>query len=194
MRNTFYHPSAQLGFFLIVLAVILTALVVGGENRVSRPTTTKPNDNSGRGYINEYVSVYPRYETIGNMNKGQQGKSTDQGGTLLHSSGIKGTTSFMVVSGVQRGGTTGGPASMEFAIAPIENNTPIYSKAIFIRSDKQGKFEVTLPPGKYWIGPKAKVLDPVHYVPGAVSFSEKVVVVEKGVFTQVDLSEVGYAP
>jgi hypothetical protein len=167
MRNIFYPLSDSLGFFVVVLAVILPASVVSRESSVSNSTT------QGEGISQNIQTTFY---------------------AILYGSGIKGTTSSMVVSGVQGGETTGGPASMEFAIAPIENTTLTYSKAIFVRSDNQGKFKITLPPGKYWIGPKAKALDPVHYVPGTVLFSEEVVVVEEGVFTQVDLSEVGYAP
>src|SRR5712692_2759738 len=85
-----------------------------------------------------------------------------------YNSGLKGTTSSIVMGGVPGGQATGRPTSIEFAIAPIEGDKPAYDKAIFVESDRQGKYEVALPPGKYWIGPKAKALDPVHYRPGAV--------------------------
>lgn len=111
-----------------------------------------------------------------------------------YNSGLKGTTSSIVMSGVPGRQATRGPTSIEFAIAPIEGDKPAYEKAIFVESDRQGKYEVTLPPGKYWIGPKAKALDPVHYRPGAVVFSEKEAVVREGVFTQLELLEIGYAP
>jgi hypothetical protein len=109
-------------------------------------------------------------------------------------SGLEGTAHSQVVSGVPGGPTTGGPASIEFAIAPIENDAPAYKKALFIASGKAGKYKISLSPGKYWIGPKAKVFDPINYDPGPISFSEKIVVVEPGTFTQVDLFEVRYAP
>jgi len=97
-------------------------------------------------------------------------------------------------SGIPGGQTTGGLRSVEFAIAPIEGDKPAYHKAIFLKSDQQGNYEVALPPGKYWIGPKAKALDPVNYRPGAIVFSEEMAVVKEGEFTQIDLVEVGYAP
>src|SRR5262245_60758452 len=62
-------------------------------------------------------------------------------------SGIVGTTSSLVVSGVPGGPTTGGPTSVEFAIAPVQADKPIYEKAIFVKSDAQGMFKVELPPG-----------------------------------------------
>jgi hypothetical protein len=71
---------------------------------------------------------------------------------------------------------------------------PEYQHAIFVKSDMQGKYEVVLPPGRYWIGPKAKVRDPKNYRPDAVTFHEKAVVVQEGKFTEVDLLEEGYAP
>lgn len=109
-------------------------------------------------------------------------------------SGLEGTAHSKVMSGVPGGPTTGGPASIEFAIVPIEKDAPAYKKALFVASDKAGNYKISLPPGKYWIGPKAKASDPINYDPGPVSFSEKIVVVEPGTFTQVDLFEVRYAP
>jgi hypothetical protein len=109
-------------------------------------------------------------------------------------SGLKGMTSSIVRSGIPDGQTTGGPRSVEFVIAPIEGDRPAYHKAIFVKSDQQGNYEVALPPGKYWIGPKAKALDPVNYRPGAMVLSEQVTVVKEGEFTRIDLVEVGYAP
>lgn len=109
-------------------------------------------------------------------------------------SGLKGMTSSIVKSGIPGGQTTGGPRSVEFAVALIEEDKPAYHKAIFVKSNQQGNYEVLLPPGKYWIGPKAKALDPVNYHPGTIVLSEEVVVVKEGEFTQLDLVEVGYAP
>ncbi len=109
-------------------------------------------------------------------------------------SGIRGTTRFRVISGIPKGRTTEKLTSIEFAIAPVENDKPAYSKAILVRSDAQGTFEVVLPPGKYWVGPKAKALDPGHYTPGPVVFSERTVVVTAEAFTYVELVETGYAP
>ncbi len=111
-----------------------------------------------------------------------------------YDSGLEGTTHSKVVSGVPGGPTTGGPASIEFAIAPIENDRPSYNKAIFVRSDEEGKYKVSLPSGKYWLGPKAKALDPINYAPGSFSVSEEIVVVEQGTFTKIDVFQVGYAP
>ena len=109
-------------------------------------------------------------------------------------SGIRGTTHSIGVSGVPGGSTTGGPASVEFAIAPVEAGKPIYERARFVKSDAQGIFKVELPPGTYWIGPKAKALDPIQYTPGSVVFSEMVVEVKAGTFLSVELVETGYAP
>ena len=114
--------------------------------------------------------------------------------TPLKASGLKGITSSIVRSGVPGGPTTGAPTSVEFAIAPMQGDSPAYQNAIFVKSDRQGKYEVALPPGRYWIGPKAKALDPKNYRPHAVMFFEKLVVVQEGSFTEVDLLEEGYAP
>ena len=107
---------------------------------------------------------------------------------------LTGTTRVIVVSGVPGGQTTGGPRSVEFAIAPIEGDQPVYHQAIFVTSDAQGHYDVALAPGTYWIGPKAKALDPVHYRPQAAVFAEKVAVVKAGEVTHIDLMETAYAP
>jgi len=100
---------------------------------------------------------------------------------------------FVVRSGIPGGPTTGGPDSVEFAIAPLLDDHPQYRNAIFVKSDPQGKYEVALPPGRYWVGPRAKALDPENYKPAAVTVSEEVVVVRDG-FTELDLVAIGYAP
>jgi hypothetical protein len=110
------------------------------------------------------------------------------------SSGITGTTRFEAVSGVRNGATTSRPASIEFAIAPVEGTTPIYAKAQFVKSDGQGAFKVSLLPGTYWIGAKEKALDPVRYSPRDLEFSEMTVIVPAGAFVAVALVQTGYAP
>src|SRR5262249_2162888 len=114
--------------------------------------------------------------------------------TAARALGLKGVTSVIVPSGIPGGPTTGGPTSTEFAIVPMPDDRPEYQKAIFVKSDQQGKDEVTLPPGKYWLGPKAKAIAPASYLPGSIDISERVVVVQEGVFTDIDLLGVGYAP
>jgi len=109
-------------------------------------------------------------------------------------SGLRGVTKSMVRSGMPDGPTTGGPASVEFAIVPMQGDRPDYQNAIFVKSDQQGRYEVALPPGRYWLGPKAKALDPTNYHPAGVMFSEEVIVVREGNFTELDLLEMGYAP
>jgi hypothetical protein len=114
--------------------------------------------------------------------------------TQADTSGITGTTRFEVVSGVRGGETTSRPASIEFAIAPVEGATPAYAKARFVRSDAQGAFKVGLAPGTYWIGAKEKALDPARYSPRDLEFSEMTVVVRAGTFVTVALAQTGYAP
>lgn len=124
-------------------------------------------------------------------NTGMIGTATSAGDG---NSGIRGTTRSVVISGVPGGPTTEAAVSVEFAIAPVQADKPIYEKAIFVKSDAQGMFEVKLPPGTYWIGPKAKALDPMNYAPGPVVFSEMIVAVKAGTFLSVELVETGYAP
>lgn len=109
-------------------------------------------------------------------------------------SGLEGTTYLKVMSGVPGGRTSVRPTSIEFAIAPVENDKPSSGRSIVIKSNEQGNFKVSLPPGKYWLGPKGKALDPNNYVPGSSSVSEEIVVVEQGASTKIDVFQVGYAP
>lgn len=121
------------------------------------------------------------------------GETASPTSTTTANSGIRGTTHFSVVSGVPGGTTTGEPASLEFAIAPVEAGKPVYQRAIFVKSNAEGLFQVEVPPGTYWIGPKAKALDPVKYA-GSAEFSEVVVEVKAGMFASVELVVTGYAP
>ena len=111
-----------------------------------------------------------------------------------YNSGLTGTTNAVVMSGIPGRQNISRPATMEFAIAPLDGNEPKYDQAIFVRSDEDGRYKVALRPGTYWLGPKAKALDPVRYNPTDASFSEKMALVKEGVFTQIDLSETRYAP
>jgi hypothetical protein len=149
------------------------------------------NSSSSRGEIDHVNATHSNTHPP----TGQKAAAeTAQRVSEAYNCGLTGTTSFVVMSGVPGGQSTGGPRSIEFAITPIEGDKPAYDKAIFVKSDYQGKYEVALPPGTYWIGPKAKALDPVNYRPRAVVFSEKLAVVKEGVFTHIDLVETGYAP
>jgi hypothetical protein len=109
-------------------------------------------------------------------------------------SGIRGWTIYKLHSGAEEGKTIERRSSMEFAIALIEGDSPAFSKTIFVKSDEQGRFEITLAPGTYWIGPKKKALDPTGFVPGPITFSEQIVVVREGAFTNVDIFGESYAP
>jgi hypothetical protein len=110
------------------------------------------------------------------------------------SSGIKGITRSVVISGVPGGPTVGGPASIEFAVAPVIAGQPAFDKATFVKSDTEGMFEVKLPPETYWIGPKGKALDPLNYDPGSTAFSELTILVKERAFTSVELVQTLYAP
>jgi hypothetical protein len=193
--------------FLVILAALVCALAL--VRPVQAATFTELNVSTKQEDLANSSSrieeIYKENTTPHNRPPfiDKEGAMQEDKGTKLpdvsrivdaSNSGINGTTSSMVQSGMRGGPTTGGPTSIEFAIAPFEGNQPAYHQAIFIKSGQQGNYEVALPPGKYWIGPKARALDPMNYVPGPMSFSEKVVVVTEGAFTHIDLSEVGYAP
>ena len=109
-------------------------------------------------------------------------------------SGLEGTTRSEVISGMPGGVTTSRPASVEFAIAPIEEGKPALAKAIFVQSDRDGKYRVALPPGEYWIGSKRKALGATNLPSATAEFRETRVVVTKDVFAHLDLVQTYYAP
>jgi hypothetical protein len=123
------------------------------------------------------------------QNSSNTGKTMEQ----AYHSGLEGITHFKVMSGMPDGQHTIKVASIEFAIAPMENGIPLYDQSIFVKSDKEGKYHISLPPGKYWIGPKGKALDPDHYFSPSFSFEEKEVVIKEGAITSLDLLLTGYA-
>jgi hypothetical protein len=85
-------------------------------------------------------------------------------------------------------------ASVEFAIAPVEADKPLYDKTRFVTTDERGQFEVELHPGKYWIRPKSKALDAANYDPGSVVLSEMSVAVKEGTFVAIEIVKTGYLP
>jgi hypothetical protein len=108
-------------------------------------------------------------------------------------SGLTGTTTMVVNSGLPGGNATKSLQSLEFAVAPIQDDMPVYKKSMIVKSDSQGQYAIALPPGLYWIGPKAKALDPEHYHP-TTTFTEVTVAVKTGEVSRVDLVETAYAP
>jgi len=145
--------------------------------------------------INQKARIADNKPTLQEMRIGMSARAeTEKYASDAFNSGLKGTTKAIVMSGVPGGQNTERPMSIEFAIAPVTNGKPTYDKAIFLRSDHKGQYKISLVPGTYWIGPKAKTLDPVGYSPPDSSFSEEIAVVKEGVFTQIDLSEIRYAP
>jgi hypothetical protein len=171
------------------------ATPIGKQTSTVQPTTTiKPEES---------VTPSATMEDSSDTQATSVGKQTPTATAKLpmistntvspYNSGLKGVTSTFVASGVPGGGMEGGPASIEFAIAPVKDDGPEFSQAIFVTSDEQGKYEVALPVGKYWIGPKDKALNPETFYP-TVSFTEVITDVTEGVFTEVDLTRIAYAP
>ena len=109
-------------------------------------------------------------------------------------SGLQGVTYTKVIGGLPTGNAESRRASVEFAVAPVENDKPLYSRAVVLKSDEQGNYKYSLRPGTYWIGPKEKAMDPVTYVPTSVSVAEQIAVVKESSFTTIDIFQVGYAP
>jgi hypothetical protein len=109
-------------------------------------------------------------------------------------SGLEGTTSTMVMSGVPGGRNRKTLTCLEFAIAPMRDKNPVYQSALFVTSDDDGHYKVPLSPGTYWVGPKEKALAPARYLSSPFVLPENEVLVKPGIYTHLDLTETGYAP
>jgi hypothetical protein len=113
-------------------------------------------------------------------------------------SGLRGRSIVMVGSGAEGGVATERPASVEFAVVPIEAGSARFDAARYVRSDPDGSFQVRLPPGEYRIVPKEKAVDPEGYARSRrrspLTVVEQNVVVGAGSFTQVDVVQKGEAP
>jgi hypothetical protein len=177
-----WRVSTVLTPFLIFLSVVLVSSVEAGIHGVScQAISYRANTDNDR-----------MPEKIRNGGSAAAEKESRRGES--YNSGIKGMTKAIVMSGIPGGQNTERFVSIEFAIAPVVNGKPDYAKAVFVRSDQKGEYKLALPPGRYWIGPKAKALNPEGYAPPDSSFSEQLAVVKEGVFTQIDLAEIKYAP
>jgi hypothetical protein len=104
----------------------------------------------------------------------------------------------MMGSGAEGVAGTQRPASVEFAVVPIEGGTERFGAAHYVRSDPDGSFQVSLPPGEYRIVPKEKALDPEGFARrrrrAPLLVVEQTVVVGVGSFTEVDVLQKGEAP
>ena len=112
-------------------------------------------------------------------------------------SGLRGTTTLRIFSGAEGGKTIERSASLEFAIAPVREERPVYAEAVFVTSDEEGEFQITLHPGVYWIGSKGKAEDPVNSdrnFRSFVVFAERSVVIQEGAFTEIELRLDAAAP
>lgn len=112
-----------------------------------------------------------------------------------YTSGLEGTTSFKMVSGVRDGADTTILASIEFSITPIEEGKPIMSKAIAVKSDNNGRFKIFLPPGKYLIGPKVKSDGQNGFYGDQDPYIvKKEIEIVREKISRIDIEEIGHAP
>jgi hypothetical protein len=108
--------------------------------------------------------------------------------------GLKGTTTFRVTGGAAGSKPSEKVMSVEFAVAPMVEGRPAYPRALFVTSDADGSYAVSLAPGKYWIGPPSKARNPEHYTPEVGRVVEQVVLVQKEGWTHVDVVKMVAAP
>jgi hypothetical protein len=112
----------------------------------------------------------------------------------VDASGLKGTTKLRVSGGAAGSKPKEKVMSVAFAIAPVAEGKPAYQQAVFVTSNDDGSYAVSLTPGKYWVGPPAKARAPENYMPGAVAVVEQIVVVQEQAWTHLDVLEIGNAP
>lgn len=182
--------SCVVGLFrILAISLLFSGLLLTSVAAVQHNSS----DTSCKKASYNDLSLIPDRESIVEDKKHTQQSDLPRVANKRHS-GLKGKVRSRMVSGMPGGQMRSRPISMEFAIAPIENDQPVYSKAIVVKSDVYGNYEVVLPPGTYWVGPKAKALDPTRYSRQALLFPERRVKVQEGLFTRVDLLQSGYAP
>jgi hypothetical protein len=104
------------------------------------------------------------------------------------------TTLFKVVGGMPDMESPQRKIRLEFAIAPMKGIRPLLDEAVIVSSDESGEFQIELPPGRYWIGPKGMAVDPDRYDPGRSEIQQMIVEVEADSLTRVDLLQIDYAP
>lgn len=107
---------------------------------------------------------------------------------------LKVATLFKVIGGIPDTETPPRKIRLEFAIAPMMDNHPLLDEARIVSSDENGEFEINLPPGRYWIGPKGRAVDRDRYDPGGSEVQQMIVEVEADGMTRVDLFRMDYAP
>ena len=112
----------------------------------------------------------------------------------VDASGLKGTTKYRISGGAAGSKPKEKVMSVTFAIAPVVEDKPAYQQAVYVTSNDDGSYAVSLPPGKYWIGPPAKARAPENYLPGAIAVVERIVVVQEQAWTQLDVLQIGNAP
>ena len=104
------------------------------------------------------------------------------------------TTLFKVIGGMPDTETPSRKIRLEFAIAPMEGNRPLLDEARIVSSDENGEFEGYLAPGRYWIGPKGRALDPDRYDPGGSEIQQMILKIKTDGITRVNLLKIDYAP
>ncbi len=104
------------------------------------------------------------------------------------------TTLNMVYGGMPGTVSPRARISMTFAIAPMGGSRPRFDAAVVLSSDENGHCQVNLPPGRYWIGPREKVVQGNNFVPGNPAIREMMVNIEAGRTVRVDLVRAGFAP
>ena len=130
--------------------------------------------------------------------EGNSQSFTQADGATQENSGLRGRTIVIVGSGAENGVASKRILSMEFAVAPVDDETINFSTAKYVKSDQDGTFQVILPPGKYRIVSKEKALDPEKFSRmrrrPPLMIVEKTVFVQAGAFIDVDVVHSGEAP
>jgi hypothetical protein len=113
-------------------------------------------------------------------------------------SGVRGTTiseaGVGAVSALRYKRRIPGKMSLLLAVAPVENDKPLFNKAHFFESNENGEFSLPLRPGQYWIGTKEAAIREGKFPPGGVDCDSRIFTVEKEAFTALIIRCIALIP
>ena len=104
------------------------------------------------------------------------------------------TTYSQMIGGVAGNQSEPVQVSLEFVIAPVISGVPNTDEAMVAVSDGSGQFQINLGQGKYWIGAKEQLDNPVNYGSAPVMIQSQRVEIVAGKVTRVNVYRRGYAP
>ena len=86
------------------------------------------------------------------------------------------------------------PVALKLTIAPMLNGSVSLTQALDVVSNSNGKLNISLAPGRYWVGARQQLEDPQQYGLSTSVIDAQVVELVPGQQTHIDVYNRGYAP